>query len=78
MKETTTSRSAVQEFYDGKAVFVTGGSGFLGRLVIEKLLRSCKGLRHVYMLLREKKGKTPEDRFREIFDVPVSLINSKK
>ncbi|KAK9745170.1 Male sterility protein [Popillia japonica] len=71
LKETTTSRSAVQEFYDGKAVFVTGGSGFLGRLVIEKLLRSCKGLRHVYMLLREKKGKTPEDRFREIFDVPL-------
>ena len=31
--------SAVQQFYAGASVFVTGASGFLGKQLIEKLLR---------------------------------------
>ncbi|KAK9745171.1 Male sterility protein [Popillia japonica] len=65
------SKSEIQEFYNEKTVFVSGASGFLGKLLIEKLLRTCKGLKRIYILLREKKGKTPEDRFKEIFDIPA-------
>lgn len=68
------SKSEIQEFYNEKTVFVSGASGFLGKLLIEKLLRTCKGLKRIYILLREKKGKTPEDRFKEIFDIPVSIF----
>lgn len=32
--------SAIQRFYDGRVVFITGGSGFMGKLLIEKLFRS--------------------------------------
>lgn len=31
--------SAIQKFYEGTSVFVTGGTGFLGKQLIEKLLR---------------------------------------
>jgi FlaA1/EpsC-like NDP-sugar epimerase len=31
--------SAIQEFYKGKVVFVTGGTGFLGKLLVHKLIR---------------------------------------
>lgn len=31
--------SNIQKFYEGSSVLVTGGSGFIGKLVIEKLLR---------------------------------------
>lgn len=34
--------SEVTNFYEGCNVFITGGSGFLGKLLIEKLLRYLK------------------------------------
>lgn len=34
------SSSAVADFYGGKNVFITGGTGFLGIALIEKILRS--------------------------------------
>lgn len=37
--------SEVVEFYKGKNVFLTGGTGFLGITLIEKLLRSCPDVR---------------------------------
>ena len=36
---TALGTSAVQQFYNGATVFLTGGSGFLGKQLIEKLLR---------------------------------------
>lgn len=29
----------IKDFYRGKTVFLTGGTGFLGQLYVEKLLR---------------------------------------
>lgn len=44
-------------------------------LLIEKLnffFRSCPKIGILYMLMRAKKGKTPEERFKEHFDDVVS------
>ncbi|XP_048004227.1 fatty acyl-CoA reductase wat-like [Leguminivora glycinivorella] len=62
--------SAVQEFYKDAVVFVTGGSGFLGKHLVEKLFRSCD-IKRVYLLLREKKGQTSQERVTKIFQDPV-------
>ncbi|KAL3225873.1 hypothetical protein MRX96_025347 [Rhipicephalus microplus] len=41
-------------------VLITGGTGFVGKVLLEKLLRSCSGLKRVYILIRSQKGtKTP-------------------
>lgn len=64
--------SAVQEFYNGQSIFITGGTGFLGKLLIEKLLRTCPGIASIYLLVRPKKGKDVHQRTEEIFDDVVS------
>lgn len=36
---TSDHKSPILDFYRGKTVFITGGTGFLGKLLLEKLLR---------------------------------------
>lgn len=52
----------IPDFYAGREIFITGGSGFMGKALIEKLLYSCPEVGNIYVLLRKKKGKGIEDR----------------
>ncbi|CAB3257568.1 unnamed protein product [Arctia plantaginis] len=56
----------VPEFYRGKSVFITGGTGFVGKCIIEKLLRSCPDIDSIYILMRQKKGVSSEERLRDL------------
>jgi fatty acyl-CoA reductase len=60
--------SPICDFYNKKSIFITGATGFLGKALIEKLLRTCYCLDNIYILVRHKKGKTPLQRLDEIFD----------
>ncbi|XP_022128112.2 fatty acyl-CoA reductase wat [Pieris rapae] len=57
--------SQIQKMFAGASVFITGGTGFLGKLFIDKLLRSSPGLRKLYVLVRAKKNKEPIKRLEE-------------
>lgn len=63
--------SEITEFYKNKSIFITGATGFLGKALIEKLLRTCYDLKKVYLLVRHKKGKAPSQRLDEILDCKV-------
>ncbi|XP_051862046.1 putative fatty acyl-CoA reductase CG5065 isoform X1 [Drosophila albomicans] len=63
--------SPVQEFYKDKTVFITGASGFMGKVLLEKLLYSCHSLKEVIIICRPKRGKAPESRLEEMFKLPI-------
>nr|XP_012220656.1 PREDICTED: putative fatty acyl-CoA reductase CG8306 [Linepithema humile] len=58
--------SHVTDFYNSKNIFITGGTGFVGVCLIEKLLRCCSEVRNIYLLIRPKKGKSIADRLDEL------------
>ncbi|XP_042669921.1 fatty acyl-CoA reductase 1 isoform X2 [Centrocercus urophasianus] len=57
---------SIPEYYEGKNVLLTGATGFMGKVLLEKLLRSCPKVKAVYVLVRPKAGQTPEARIEEI------------
>ncbi|XP_043259671.1 putative fatty acyl-CoA reductase CG5065 [Colletes gigas] len=63
--------SEIQSFYKGKTVFLTGGTGFMGKVLIEKLLYSCSELNKIYILIRSKRGRSPESRIEDMFKLPL-------
>ena len=65
--------SEISEFYKDKSIFITGSTGFLGKCLIEKLLRSCFHLQRIYLLVRAKKGKTAQERLDELVDCKVYI-----
>ncbi|XP_063698241.1 fatty acyl-CoA reductase wat-like [Culicoides brevitarsis] len=62
--------SSVVEFYQNKSVFLTGFTGLLGHIITEKLLRCCD-LKAIYVLVRDKKGKSWQNRLDEVFEDPL-------
>ncbi|XP_066251791.1 fatty acyl-CoA reductase wat-like [Euwallacea similis] len=63
--------SDIKNFFNGSSIFITGATGFLGKLAVEKLLRTCTGVKKIFMLIREKKGRDSKQRFEEIFNEPT-------
>ena len=44
----------IGDFYRDKVLFMTGTTGFLAKVVLEKLLRSVGTFRRIYVLIRPK------------------------
>ena len=76
--EKANSSSEIIKYYQNKSIFITGATGFLGKVLIEKLLRSCYGLKKIYVLVRHKKGNTPQQRLNELVNCKVRKIYNKQ
>jgi alcohol-forming fatty acyl-CoA reductase len=70
-----TEQESIRKFYENSEIFITGGSGFIGKVLIEKILRSCESVGKIYILLRKKKNKSLEERIKQITDDVVSNFN---
>ncbi|KAG7212758.1 hypothetical protein KM043_013019 [Ampulex compressa] len=74
-QESARCPSEIAQFFAGRNVLITGGSGFIGKLLVEKLLRCCPDIKVLYLLMRAKKGKTAKERFEEYFkDIVFSKL----
>ncbi|KAK1399900.1 Fatty acyl-CoA reductase [Heracleum sosnowskyi] len=62
----------VLEFLRGKNFFVTGGTGFLAKVLIEKLLRTMPDVGKIYVLIRAKDKQAAAERLKnEIIDTDL-------
>jgi len=69
----STSMATIPEYYRGKTVFITGATGFIGKVLVEKLLRSCPQVQAIYCLTRSKQGEAAADRLNRMLSEPVSF-----
>lgn len=64
--------SITDTFKDG-VVFITGSTGFLGKILVEKLLRSCD-VKIIAVIVRCKKGLAASQRAEDLYKQSVSLF----
>jgi len=64
------NNSPVAQFYNNKIVFITGATGFMGKVLVEKLLRSTNILK-LLVLIRPKKGVQTEQRLQTLLSSSV-------
>lgn len=70
--------SEVGQYFANKNIFITGGTGFLGTVLIESLLSSHPDIGCIYVLVRGKKRFDPNERIDRLLQKPVSLVKSSK
>lgn len=54
--------SYIAKWFSGQVLFITGATGFMGKVLVEKLLRDCPDITECYLLMRAKRGIEPEQR----------------
>jgi len=58
----------ISDFYRDKTLLMTGCTGFVGKVVLEKIMRCCPDYKRIYVLVRPKRGTAPMDRiWKDIF-----------
>ncbi|KAL0118734.1 hypothetical protein PUN28_009421 [Cardiocondyla obscurior] len=70
------AKSEIAKFFSGSKVLITVGLGFMGKLLIEKLLRCCPNITMMYVFVRGKDGKNPHERLKQL--VELSLYDKLK
>jgi alcohol-forming fatty acyl-CoA reductase len=55
----------LREAYSDKKILLTGGTGFLGTALVEKILRSLPDLGRLYLIVRPSRGKSASERFEK-------------
>ncbi|XP_065225972.1 putative fatty acyl-CoA reductase CG5065 [Planococcus citri] len=66
----------IETYFRAKSIFITGATGFVGKILIEKLLRSFDEIETIYVLIRKKDKETPTKRLQKLID--CSLFNILK
>jgi fatty acyl-CoA reductase len=46
----------IKEFYEGKQILLTGCTGFIGKVLLEKVMRSMPNFGMLYIMVRGKRN----------------------
>lgn len=64
--------SEIKSWYAGKNILLTGSTGFIGKVLLEKILRVLGDINTIYLILRPKKNENFEERCKSMFNNVVS------
>lgn len=56
---------SVKNRFAGKKILITGTTGFLGKVLLEKFLFSLDCVDKIYVLIRAKEGSNLSERFKK-------------
>ncbi|EFN65513.1 Fatty acyl-CoA reductase 1 [Camponotus floridanus] len=62
---------SIDTFFAETEIFIIGATGFLGKALLEKLLRSCHCVATIFVLIRPKRNQSIEERFRKLLENPI-------
>lgn len=68
----TSPTDTITNFYKNSVILITGGTGFLGKVLIEKILRVFD-VKKIYILIRHKNNMNADDRLQALFDESVGF-----
>lgn len=63
--------SEIREFYSGRNILISGATGYIGKCLVEKLLRSCETIGTLYLLFRCKRGDSVLQRYEAFMNNTV-------
>lgn len=58
--------SKVLQFYKNKTILITGATGFLGKVLLWKIMDTCDDFSKIYLLMRPKKDQSAEQRLSQM------------
>ena len=62
----------IKNFYRDKTIFLTGCTGFVGKVLLEKIIRTFPDFRRIFVMIRAKKNMSLEERFaKSIFSSEI-------
>ncbi|XP_011875154.1 PREDICTED: fatty acyl-CoA reductase 1-like [Vollenhovia emeryi] len=63
--------NSIPAFYTGQSIFLTGATGFVGKVFIEKVLRSCPDIREIFLLMRPSNKISTVEKFEKMLRSPL-------
>ncbi|KAK9153724.1 hypothetical protein Sjap_001204 [Stephania japonica] len=71
--------NGIAEFLEHKSILVTGSTGFLAKILVEKVLRTQPNVKRLYLLLRAADAKLAEQRLqKEVLEKDVFKVLKEK
>ncbi|KAJ6649354.1 putative fatty acyl-CoA reductase [Pseudolycoriella hygida] len=69
--------TSIRTFFAHRNVFVTGGTGFLGAVLIESILSTSPDVGNIYVLVRDKYGSNANTRIQRLIAKPIFKAHSE-
>lgn len=70
-----TVQSPTCQRFEQKSVLITGVSGFCGKVLLEKMVRTMFQVQRIYLLIRPKNKTSVDQRLQQLLQSPIFSFN---